>query len=101
MSELPPGWAETTIGDVLQFNYGKGLPERDRSGRGIPVYGSNGVVGYHGKALVSAESLVIGRKGSVGEVHHSQGPCSNSNFGNQLVSNCDSSSRPRIMKSIR
>jgi|SRR5713101_2049153 len=26
---------------------------------------------------------------------------SNSNFGNQLVSHCDSSSRPRIMKSIK
>jgi type I restriction enzyme S subunit len=38
------------------------------------VYGSNGVVGYHEKALVSAESLVVGRKGSVGAVHHSRGP---------------------------
>ena len=75
MKELPAGWAETTIGEVLQFNYGKGLPERDRSGSGFPVYGSNGVVGYHQQALVSAESLVIGRKGSVGEVHHSRGPC--------------------------
>ena len=75
MSELPSGWAKTTLGDVLQFNYGKGLPERNRSGSGFPVYGSNGVVGYHEKALVSAESLVVGRKGSVGEVHHSRGPC--------------------------
>jgi type I restriction enzyme S subunit len=75
VTELPNGWAETTIGEVLQFNYGKGLPERDRSGNGFPVYGSNGVVGYHEKALVSAESLIIGRKGSVGEVHHSRGPC--------------------------
>ena len=75
MSELPSGWVETTIGEVLQFNYGKGLPERDRSGSGFPVYGSNGVVGYHEKALVPAESLVVGRKGSVGEIHHSRGPC--------------------------
>ena len=75
MSELPSRWAETTIGEVLQFNYGKGLPERNRSGSGFPVYGSNGVVGYHEKAIVSAESLIVGRKGSVGEVHHSQGPC--------------------------
>jgi type I restriction enzyme S subunit len=75
VSELPSGWVETTIGEVLQFNYGKGLPERDRSGSGFPVYGSNGVVGYHEKALVPAESLVVGRKGSVGEIHHSRGPC--------------------------
>ena len=75
MSEFPSGWVETTIGEVLQFNYGKGLPERDRSGSGFPVYGSNGVVGSHEKALVPAESLVVGRKGSVGEIHHSRGPC--------------------------
>jgi type I restriction enzyme S subunit len=75
VSELPSGWAETTIGEILQFNYGKGLPERNRSGSGFPVYGSNGVVGYHEKAFISAESLVVGRKGSVGEVHHSRGPC--------------------------
>ena len=75
MSELPSGWAQTTIGDLLRFNYGKGLPERDRSGSGFPVFGSNGVVGFHDQALVQAESLVVGRKGSVGEVHHSPGPC--------------------------
>ncbi len=75
MSKLPRGWAKATIGDLIRFNYGKGLPERERSGIGFPVFGSNGVVGYHDHAFVHAESLVVGRKGSVGEVHHAQGPC--------------------------
>lgn len=74
MSELPPGWSNTTVGEMLRFNYGKGLPERSRSGEGFPVFGSNGIVGRHREALVQCESLVIGRKGSVGVVHHSREP---------------------------
>lgn len=75
MSRLPPGWIEATIGDLVRFNYGKGLPERERTGQGYPVFGSNGVVGYHSHMLITNESLIVGRKGSVGEVHYAQGPC--------------------------
>jgi type I restriction enzyme, S subunit len=75
VSDLPHGWAEATIGDLVRFKYGKGLPERERSGSGFPVFGSNGIVGSHDHALVHTESLIVGRKGSVGEVHHAQEPC--------------------------
>lgn len=74
MSELPLGWEEASLGSLLRFNYGRGLPERDRSGSGFGVYGSNGIVGRHKEALVQGETLVIGRKGSVGEVHYSAEP---------------------------
>lgn len=60
---------------MLRFNYGKGLPKRDRSGSRFRVFGSNGVVGYHDDALVKTESLVVGRKGSIGEIHHSSEGC--------------------------
>jgi restriction endonuclease S subunit/energy-coupling factor transporter ATP-binding protein EcfA2 len=75
VSEHPPSWIEVTLGSLLRFNYGKSLPERARSGVGFPVYGSNGVVGYHDNALIDGETLIIGRKGSVGEVHLSPGSC--------------------------
>lgn len=75
MSEHPSSWIEVTLGDLLHFNYGKSLPDRARSGAGFPVYGSNGVVGYHDSALTDGETLIIGRKGSVGEVHFSPGAC--------------------------
>ncbi|HLP92215.1 MAG TPA: restriction endonuclease subunit S [Nostocaceae cyanobacterium] len=75
MSQYPPSWTEVTLGDLLQFNYGKSLPNRIRSGTGFPIYGSNGVVGYHDNALTDGETLIIGRKGSVGEVHFSATPC--------------------------
>jgi len=59
------------LGDVLKLNYGKGLPEKQRSVGKIPVYGSNGVVGCHNQALVDNAGIIVGRKGSVGKVHYS------------------------------
>jgi type I restriction enzyme, S subunit len=75
MSEYPLFWVKTSLGNLLQFNYGKSLPGHSRSGEGFPVYGSNGIVGHHNIALTNGETLVIGRKGSVGEVHFSAKSC--------------------------
>jgi len=73
---LPNGWVETTLGDILPILYGKGLSEaiRDKDGK-IPVYGSSGLVGYHNQALTTDETLILGRKGSVGSVYYSSVPC--------------------------
>jgi type I restriction enzyme S subunit len=75
VNEHPPSWIEVTLGDLLSFNYGKSLPNNARSGSGFPVYGSNGIVGYHDIALTDKETLIIGRKGSVGEIHFSPRSC--------------------------
>ncbi|MCP5252623.1 MAG: restriction endonuclease subunit S [Burkholderiales bacterium] len=75
MSELPNGWCITKLGQLIEFKYGKALPDRMRSGSGFPVYGSNGIVGYHNEALTNAITIIIGRKGSVGEIHLSELPC--------------------------
>jgi type I restriction enzyme S subunit len=59
----------TPLGRLAVAHYGKALKEADRDGRGSHVvYGSNGEVGRHTKALISFPTIVIGRKGSVGEV---------------------------------
>jgi len=73
---LQQSWPEVTLGEVCEFVYGKSLPAKNRSGSGYPVYGSNGPVGLHDKALTNGETIIIGRKGSFGEVHFSPGPCS-------------------------
>jgi type I restriction enzyme S subunit len=73
---MNPGWATATLGDILDLKYGKGLPERQRVANGkVPVYGSNGVVGYHSESLVQGPAVIIGRKGSAGEVHLCAGDC--------------------------
>jgi len=64
-------WKECKLGDELELIYGKGLKESEREVGNIPVYGSNGIVGYHNQALVKTSGIIIGRKGSVGEVKFS------------------------------
>ncbi len=67
-------WQTKRLGDVIQLNYGKSLPLKNRVEGAIPVYGSNGVVGSHNEPIVDKPGLVVGRKGSAGEVHFSRGP---------------------------
>lgn len=62
------------LGEMFDLGYGASLPERERSGIGYPVFGSNGIVGRHAKFLVPGPGIVVGRKGSVGEVCWSEEP---------------------------
>ena len=76
MSNLPPNWSWVKLGDVTEFIYGKGLIKGDRNiGGKFPVYGSNGIVGYHNEYLVEGPCIVVGRKGAAGEVHLSYKNC--------------------------
>ena len=74
--ELPKGWATATLGGLFDFKYGKGLLRENRNEIGsFKVYGSNGIVGVHDKAVTKGPTIIVGRKGSVGEVHFSPEPC--------------------------
>lgn len=75
MNKLPKGWYETTIGELVVFNYGKNLPKEKRKEGKYDVYGANGIVGYHNEAITKAPTILIGRKGSIGEIHYSDAPC--------------------------
>jgi len=68
LGEIPKGWRCGNVGDILELQYGKPLKAKDRTGFGFPVYGSNGVVGYHKDYIVQGPGIIIGRKGSMGEV---------------------------------
>lgn len=67
-------WVETTVGEFCPFSYGKGLAANVRRNGPISVYGSNGVIDTHNSAFVDQAGVIIGRKGSVGEVHFSKEP---------------------------
>ena len=68
------GWSERKLGEILTLNYGWSLPEKKRIAGDVPVYGSNGVVGSHREALVASPGVIVGRKGSAGNVHYSRRP---------------------------
>lgn len=61
-------WRTGTLGEEIELVYGKSLPERSRLAGPVQVFGSNGVVGTHVEASVAGPGIVVGRKGSVGEI---------------------------------
>jgi type I restriction enzyme S subunit len=65
-------WRSTTLKDELELAYGTALTKQDRLNGSYPVFGSNGVIGYHSKYLVKGPGIIIGRKGSVGGVSYSE-----------------------------
>lgn len=68
-------WPDVSLGEVCEFKYGKSLSEEKRAGGEIAVYGSNGIVGRHNEPITEGPAIVVGRKGSLGEVHLSPQPC--------------------------
>lgn len=64
-------WSEKEFGEILTLNYDWSLPEKKRVSGAVPVYGSNGIVGRHNEPLVDSPGLIVGRKGSAGNVHFS------------------------------
>ena len=59
-------WGTASLGQLIELAYGAALADEDRSGSDYPVFGSNGIVGYHDQPLVAGPGIVVGRKGSVG-----------------------------------
>jgi type I restriction enzyme S subunit len=66
--EIPKGWEVKKIGDVINFIYGKGLPEMNRKEGIYPVVGSSGIVGFHSEYIAEPPTIIIGRKGNAGTV---------------------------------
>ena len=73
--ESNPDWPVKTLGQILGLSYGKPLEAKDRDDKGsVPVYGANGVKAYSKKSLVAGPSIIVGRKGSAGELNFCEGP---------------------------
>ena len=61
--------------EVCTLEYGASLPKAKRVEGPFPVVGSNGITGYHSDFLIKGPTIVIGRKGSAGEVTFIQENC--------------------------
>lgn len=68
LGEIPKGWEVRQLGDLMELAYGKALKAEDRKDGAVPVYGSNGQVGWHDEPLVAGPGVVVGRKGNPGVV---------------------------------
>ena len=63
-------WTSQLLGDIISLEYGKPLPKEERDPEGaFPVYGANGEKARSNKFYHSIPTIVVGRKGSAGELN--------------------------------
>jgi len=63
-------WKDKPIGEVLRLEYGRPLEDAARKPDGqYPVYGANGEKDRSDKFYFDRPSIIVGRKGSAGEVN--------------------------------
>ena len=68
--DIPDTWKWVRLGNIIHIESGKGLTAAQMIKGDIPVYGGNGITGYHNEALLHEETVVIGRVGFYcGSVH--------------------------------
>ena len=67
---MKKGWCKKKIGEVLKLEYGKPLDKSKRKINGLyPVYGANGEKARSDESYYDRQSIIVGRKGSAGEVN--------------------------------
>ena len=67
---MKAGWQTLPLGDVLRLEYGKPLDTSERKRNGLyPVYGANGEKDRTDSYYHDGPSIVVGRKGSAGEIN--------------------------------
>ncbi len=63
------------LGELIKVKSGEALIEANQKGGSVPVYGGNGICGYHDSHTVPAGTIVIGRVGIYcGAVHVTTNP---------------------------
>ncbi len=64
--QLPKGWVKDRIGSRVRVNYGKSQSGIRETGGKIPIYGTGGLIEHGKEALCLGDSVLIGRKGTLG-----------------------------------
>lgn len=70
----PKGWDKASLGMLIKLKSGAFLPAKKMSDGSCPVYGGNGINGFHDEYMFEKPMLVIGRVGAYCGVIHKTGP---------------------------
>ena len=72
--ENEKGWEVKEFGDLIKLRSGQSLSAKNIVEGEFPVYGGNGIVGYHKEFNLEGNNIVIGRVGALcGNVRNVQG----------------------------
>ncbi|WP_068468941.1 restriction endonuclease subunit S [Candidatus Protochlamydia phocaeensis] len=67
---IPAGWKIVHLHDVSNIVYGKNLPTSELIENGFPVFGGNGLIGYHTTFLYDEQQVIIACRGAAsGKIH--------------------------------
>lgn len=65
------GWEDLYLVKEFDLRSGEYLPNKDQIGGKFPVYGGNGITGYHNEFNAYGEQILIGRVGALcGNIHY-------------------------------
>ncbi|WP_249660874.1 restriction endonuclease subunit S [Lysinibacillus fusiformis] len=70
IGDIPNHWEVGRLKNLFLLQRGYDLAQSDFVANGVPVYGSNGLIGYHDSITTKAPNVTIGRSGSIGEVNY-------------------------------
>ncbi|HHX8481659.1 TPA: restriction endonuclease subunit S [Vibrio diabolicus] len=70
----PTRWSYGDLLNFLELKRGHDLPLQDRCDGEYPIIGSNGVTGFHNKAISLSQGVITGRSGTLGKVYFSEKP---------------------------
>jgi len=68
LGRIPKDWDVDRLENFAVLQRGFDLPVQNRKEGHVPVYGSNGVNGYHNISMIKAPGVVTGRSGSIGNI---------------------------------
>lgn len=63
--ENPKGWETKPFGKLIRLKSGDALSAKNFCDGIYPVYGGNGIAGYHNKYNISGPNIIIGRVGAL------------------------------------
>ena len=61
--DIPENWKWVRLGKLISIESGRGLTASNMNPGDFPVYGGNGIAGYHNCGFVPSKTIVIGRVG--------------------------------------
>lgn len=71
---MKKGWEEKFLVKEFSLKSGDNLPAKKQVEGPYPVYGGNGIAGYHNEYNITGDNILIGRVGALcGNIHHTNG----------------------------
>ena len=73
---LPDDWSSEKLDALATIKYGKGLPTKNLTEEGYPVFGANGIIGKYPEFLYEEEQVLISCRGAYsGKINFSPKQC--------------------------